>query len=219
MRKLNHYLDCPSPDLRLISSKPTKYQRSHDILIQSFVQLFCLSFTHINTIWSITNATSLLFNIYNQTEIYLPSFTLHPGQYQITLHLHVYQSTFNIFSINTSISIEILPSPIRIYFFPSNPTFFTHFTSDDLVLNPGQFSLDPDITPFPTEVHLSSTSSSSSSSLSFHFISELDLWLFISPSNTSWFIFFQLSIADNFVIIKYKYVFLFSSRILCSNVF
>ena len=140
---------------------PLQFRRSQDFYISSNIEFDCNISQSIITQWTINtcNSTCLSPFSFNQSvlamtfsELYVPPKTLPYGTYQLTL-----QVTMNIFTnltASASAYIQINPSDIIVNFFQLGPSMVTTGHQQDLKLNPGMFSIDPDADVFNGNVSI-----------------------------------------------------------------
>ena len=93
-----------------------------------------------------------------RSELYVPSNTLPYGTYQ--LELTVIMTDYPSLTISASIYVEISPSGIRANLIPLGTSVVTNGQQQELILNPGKYSIDPDGYPFNASVCLIFLSSS-----------------------------------------------------------
>ena len=141
-------------------ASPVVLRRSEDLFVSSSVQINCTDTLSINTQWTIHNCIS---NCSSQIqldhtiattsiELFIPAETLAYGTYQLTLTIFMRHAPH--LSSSASVYIKITPSNIMVNLVQLGTSIITHGYSQDLLLDPGTFSIDPDITFFNTDVSI-----------------------------------------------------------------
>ncbi len=161
--KIFFNLGCFPPIITLIPStsslsSPLQFRRSQDFSISSYLQLDCNSSLSTNTKWTITNCTSTCSSqiqmdqtvIKTSSEIFIPAKTLACGIYQLTLTVTMVAVPH--LSSSASAYIKIAPSNITVNLVQFGTSMITRGYQQDLLLDPGTFSVDPDTTTFNASV-------------------------------------------------------------------
>ncbi|CAF1190677.1 unnamed protein product, partial [Adineta steineri] len=147
---------CYSPTITLIPgqsslSSPITYRRSQDFSITSMIQFNCDGSLSTTTKWTIKNCTSnscsfeILLNekvMTTYSELYIPSRTLTYGVYQLTLTVTLIDSP-NLKS-SSSVYVRITATGITANLVQLGTSMITRGDQQDLLLDPGTFSVDPD---------------------------------------------------------------------------
>ncbi|CAF3807836.1 unnamed protein product [Rotaria sp. Silwood1] len=147
---------CFSPTLTLIPGKsslasPLQYRRSQDFSIISILQFNCGGSLSTIIQWTIKNCTttSCLFQIQlsekvitTLSELYIPSRTLAYGTYELTLTVTMVDSP--ILKSTSSAYVRITASGITANLVQLGTSMITRGNQQDLLLDPGTFSVDPD---------------------------------------------------------------------------
>ncbi|CAF3751894.1 unnamed protein product, partial [Rotaria sp. Silwood1] len=146
---------CFSPTVILIPGKssltsPLQYRRSQDFSIISIIQLNCPGLISTITTWTIKNCSSscsyqIQLNekvITTLSELYIPSRTLDYGVYELKLTV----TLVDLPSLTSSSSayVRITPSGITANLVQLGTSLITRGNQQDLLLDPGTFSIDPD---------------------------------------------------------------------------
>ncbi|CAF1360361.1 unnamed protein product, partial [Adineta steineri] len=127
------------------------YRRSQDFYISSMIQFNCGGSLSTSTKWTIKNCTStrcsfeILLNEKVMTtfsELYIPSRTLAYGVYQLTLTVIMIDSP-NLKS-SSSAYVRITATGITANLVQLGTSMITRGDQQDLLLDPGTFSVDPD---------------------------------------------------------------------------
>ena len=137
-------------------SVPLQYQRSQDIYISSYIQLNCNSSRSPSTYWTIKNCTISCSSVVqissaidtSLSELLLPANTLSYGTYQLTLTVTI---AFNV-TLSTSVYVTISPSTAVANLIQFGTSTILQGAEQDLTMNPGAFSVDPDSDTFNAEV-------------------------------------------------------------------
>ncbi|CAF1517802.1 unnamed protein product, partial [Adineta steineri] len=151
---------CYSPTITLIPgqsslSSPTSYRRSQDFSITSMTQFNCDGSLSTTKKWTIKNCTStscLFAIVLNEkvmttfSELYIPSRTLAYGVYQLTLTVTMIDSP-NLKS-SSSVYVRITATGITANLVQLGTSMITRGDQQDLLLDPGTFSVDPDENTF-----------------------------------------------------------------------
>ncbi len=178
-------LGCFSPVITLIPStssllSPLQFRRNQDFYLSSYLQLNCNSSLSTITKWTINNCTSnCSFQIQmgqiiitTLSELFIPAKTLDYGTYQLTLTVTMIAAPHLISS--ASAYLKITSSNITANLVQFGTSMITRGYQQDLLLDPGTFSVDPDTTTFNTSVSFSRIVKSYFSFYSFYSI-ELEI--------------------------------------------
>ncbi|CAF1548236.1 unnamed protein product [Adineta ricciae] len=151
---------CFSPIITLIPSTsslslPLQYRRSQDFSISSSLQLNCSLSLSTTIKWIITNCTSTCSSspiqlpqtlITTSSELFIPGKTLVYGTYQFTLSVTMAASSH--LSSSASAYVKIVPSSITPNLIQFGTSMITRGYQQQLTLDPGLFSADPDALTF-----------------------------------------------------------------------
>jgi len=178
-------LGCFSPVITLIPStsslsSPLQFRRNQDFYLSSYLQLNCNNSLSTITKWTINNCTSnCSFQIQmgqiiitTSSELFIPAETLNYGTYQLTLTVTMIAAPHLISS--ASAYMKITPSNITANLVQFGTSMITRGYQQDLLLDPGTFSVDPDTTTFNASVSFSRIVKSYFSCCSFYSI-ELEI--------------------------------------------
>ncbi|CAF4148171.1 unnamed protein product, partial [Adineta steineri] len=148
-------LGCYAPTVTLIPaqstlSSPMSYRRSQDFSISSMIQFNCNGSLSTTKKWTIKNCTSICsFQIQlndkistTLNELYIPSRTLDYGIYELTLTVTMIES-LNLKS-SSSAYVRITATGITANLVQLGTSMITRGSQQDLQLNPGAYSVDPD---------------------------------------------------------------------------
>jgi len=153
--KFSLFLDCPMPTIEIYpSSSYLKFTRNQNVYISLATTYNCTVSIIPRSIWKI-------FKSSNQTEstpsfetsendLFIPARTLSFGIYKVEL-----TATTPVDPAKASFVtyIEICQSNIFIHFFPFQATTITHHYTEDLILNPGEYSFQINEISFHKEVN------------------------------------------------------------------
>ena len=182
------------PDISSLSS-PLAFRRSQDVSISSYLQLQCNASLATIIQWIITPCTPTCSSsalqlpssiVTTLSELFLPARTLDYGTYQLTLTVSMTASPQS--TSTATAYLKITPTPIIPNLMPFGTSMIAHGRSQDLLLDPGTNSVDPDADTFNATVsipliHRNDWMRPSVLTL------EMDLWLLLS--DLSWFRFPQ----------------------------
>ncbi|CAF3707907.1 unnamed protein product [Adineta steineri] len=127
------------------------YRRSQDFSISSMIQFNCDGSLSKITKWTIKNCTSTSCSVEivlsekvktTFSELYIPSRTLNYGVYQLTLTVTMIDSP-NLKS-SSSVYVRITATGITANLVQLGTSMVTRGDQQDLLLDPGTFSVDPD---------------------------------------------------------------------------
>jgi hypothetical protein len=161
-----HCLACSSPIITLtpISSSvlsPLIFRRSQEISITSYLQLHCNGSLATIRRWTITRCTPICSSvalpfpssiILTLSELFLPPRSLDYGTYE--LRLSVGMAVAPQWTSTASAYVTITPSPITPQLKPLGTSMITHGHGQDLLLDPGTYSVDPDTPTFNASVSI-----------------------------------------------------------------
>ncbi len=139
-------------------SSPIEFRRSQDFYIVSITELHCNSSFAIATKWTIKNCTSVFCNqiqlsqtiITTFSELDIPARTLPYGIYELTLTVTMVQ--FPSLKTNSSVYVRITQSDIIANLVQLGTSMITSGHEQDLKLDPGLYSVDPDASVFNASV-------------------------------------------------------------------
>ncbi|CAF1309622.1 unnamed protein product [Rotaria magnacalcarata] len=132
-------------------SSPLQYRRSEAFSISSYIQLNCSDSLSNTNEWKISRCTSAICAsqillgqtiIATMSELYIPEQTLDYGTYQFTLTVRMFAAPQ--LSSSMSAYIQIIPSNIVVNLIRFGTTMITQGYQQDLILDPGSYSIDPD---------------------------------------------------------------------------
>ena len=137
---------------------PLQIQRTDDIYINTDLQLNCNSSLSTINQWRIYNCTRNCSStipmgqtiVMTSSELNIPSRTLPYGTYQLNLTVSMVASPS--LSSSASVYVQITPSSIAANLIQFGTSMITHGYKQDLLLDPGTFSVDPDATTFNASV-------------------------------------------------------------------
>ena len=155
-------LACRSPQIILIPSgstliNPLKFRRSQDFYIVSLIELNCNDSTSIQTQWILkNNSNAISFDSQIETtfsELFIPARKLPFGifELELTITLNKYPSLNH----SSSVYVEITPSGITANLVQLGTSMITSGFEQDLKLDPGTYSIDPDQLTFDSTVKFS----------------------------------------------------------------
>jgi len=147
--------DCNSIIINLIPqsnlrTQAYQYRRSQDFYILSTIKFNCNKTLSTIKKWSIKNSTNensseIEFDkkiITSRSELYIPSNTLRYGIYQ--LELRVTTKDNSSLTHSSSVYVEISSSGVTANLVPLGTSVVTSGDQQNLILNPGNYSQDPD---------------------------------------------------------------------------
>ncbi|CAF3568092.1 unnamed protein product [Rotaria sp. Silwood1] len=150
---------CFRPKIRLIPSgtslsSPLQFRRSQDFYILSKIGLNCNDSLTTTTKWTINNCSLECSSpvqldqtiITNFSELFIPARTFPYGLYELKLTVTMNASP-NLTSF-ASAFVRITPSGIAANLAPLGTTMITHGYQQNLILDPGSYSVDPDQNKF-----------------------------------------------------------------------
>ncbi|CAF1615089.1 unnamed protein product [Adineta ricciae] len=132
---------CYPPNVTLTpSTARLQYRRSQDISVTSFIDVHCNRSFTLTTQWIINNYSVTSTIDTQSSELFIPAKTLPYGIYQMDLTvtiLHLSTST-------SSVVVEIISSNIISNLIQYGTSMITQGIHQDLCLDPGSYSVDPD---------------------------------------------------------------------------
>ncbi|CAF1184610.1 unnamed protein product [Adineta ricciae] len=150
---------CFSPKVILIPSvstlsSPTQFRRSQDFTIISIIELNCNNSLLTSSQWTMKNCTSTCLQQISIdptipttfNELYIPARTLPYGVYEVRLTVTMTQMP-SLFSTEVTY-IQITPSGITANLVQYGTSMITRGDQQDLQLDPGSYSVDPDQNSF-----------------------------------------------------------------------
>ena len=156
-------LGCFPPTVTLIPSSssissPLQFYRAHDFTIGSLIQLNCNSSTLITTQWTVKSCNSSCTNrvlldstvITTTSELYIPRRTLPCGLYELSFKVtmtHIPNS-----NITNTVYVQISSSEKKVNLISYGTSMITRGNLQDLQLDPGSYSVDPDEDNFDPSV-------------------------------------------------------------------
>jgi len=156
-------LDYCSPIIELLPNAPfvlipIQFRRNQDFYITSNIQFNCSKLSSITTTWTILSCSSTCSNQtqLNQSvnillnELFIPARTLGYGIYE--LKLTVTTVTSPPFTSTSSIYIKIIQSNIITNLAQVDATIAHHDYQQNLILNPGKYSIDMNAITFNSSV-------------------------------------------------------------------
>ncbi|CAF4145951.1 unnamed protein product, partial [Adineta steineri] len=150
---------CLPPTVTLIpDTSPIEFRRSQNFYISSIIQFNCNSSLSMTTKWTIKNCslncshkTTLDQQIITPlSELYIPSRTLAYGIYQLELTVTMINLPSLIRSSSSSVYVRIIPSTITANLVQLGTSMITRGNQQDLTLDPGTFSINPNENLFDT---------------------------------------------------------------------
>ncbi len=161
-------IGCYSPTVVLIPGQstlasPLQYRRSQDFSISSMIQFNCDSSLSTITKWTVKNCTNTFCSfqidlntkiITTFSELYIPSRNLDYGTYELTLTVTIVDSP-NLKS-SSSVYVRITATGITANLVQLGTSMITRGSQQDLLLDPGTFSVDPDEDSFDASVCINS---------------------------------------------------------------
>jgi hypothetical protein len=141
-------------------TSPLQFQRSEDVYIISYVELNCHVSLSTITKWTVKNCISnCSYQVHfgpevstTRGELFIPGKTLSYGIYE--LQLTVIMTVSSNLTSSASVYIEINPSDITANLVPYGTSMIRQGYRQNLTLNPGVYSFDPDATIFNASVSL-----------------------------------------------------------------
>ena len=157
LTRLTTYFNCTIPTILLIPNDtllttPIKFRRSEDFYLNSMIIFECNQSHLFTSQWKFFNCTltcehELDFNsslIITRSELYIPKQIFPYGIYEFKLIINDLTSS--------SIYIEIIRTDIIVHLIKYGTSMITINVENDLILDPGKYSIDPDSTRFNSNV-------------------------------------------------------------------
>lgn len=155
---------CSSPHVTLIPrltsfQSPAQFRRSKDFHITSDIVIDCFFSSSIQTQWTIIDCPSTCSNpiqfnrsqvMTSDSELYISARTLDFGLYQI--NLTVTMALAPQFKRTVSVFVLITSSDIMVNLIALGTSIITTGREEDLILDPGHHSIDPDSSFFDSQV-------------------------------------------------------------------
>ena len=155
---------CLSPVIVLIPTVsplplPAEFQPYEEIFISSTIRLNCNGSLARLAQWTIRNCSSICSSPMqidasvvqtNTSELFIPARTLSYGLYQLTLTVSMVLGPQLVSSISTY--VKIVQSTIIVRPVPLGTTLVTRGERQNLILDPGSYSVDPDSDSFDASV-------------------------------------------------------------------
>jgi len=141
------------------TASPIKFRRSQDFYISSNLELSCAASLSMIAKWTINsncNSTCSLqvqldqSVITTSSELFIPARTLAYGTYELKLTVTMIASPTS--TSSASAYVKIIPSDITPNLVKYGTQMITHGYQQDLILDPGTFSVDPDAATFNASV-------------------------------------------------------------------
>lgn len=138
---------------------PIEYKRSQEFSIASIIEFHCNTLVSITTNWTIKSctlnncSTTIRLNKTISTtwsELYIPAKTLSYGTYEFSLIV----TMNNLARSSASAYVAIISSSIQVNLIKLGPSMITHSRHQNLSLDPGTFSIDPDQDRFNATVSI-----------------------------------------------------------------
>jgi hypothetical protein len=137
---------------------PLQFRRAQDFFISSYLQLNCNTSLATITQWTINNCTSVCSSFIQlgqaitttSSELYIPAKTFVYGTYQLTLIVSMVAAPQ--FSSSASAYVRITPTGITANLVQYGTSMITRGYQQNLLLDPGTYSVDPDATTFNASV-------------------------------------------------------------------
>lgn len=160
------YLECFSSMISFLPNDtslltPAQFRRSDNILIKYIINNNCTSLNSYFTQWIMINCTlscesqlntNHLLNV-TTNQISISARTLPYGIYQLKLAVTMINSTTTA-SASSSVYIAIIPATIIVNLVQYGTSVITSSYENDLILDPGKYSIDPDSDIFDTTVSI-----------------------------------------------------------------
>jgi hypothetical protein len=136
-----------------------EYRKSKDFYISSVIELNCDSSLSTISKWTVRNCTNstcsfeIVLNknvITTLSELYIPSKTLDYGTYELTYT--VTMVAVPSLKSSSSVYVRISATGITVNLVQLGTSIITRGNQQDLLLNPGGFSVDPDEDSFDASV-------------------------------------------------------------------
>ena len=144
-------------------SSPLLFRRSQDVSISSYLQLQCNPSLSAIIQWTMVQCAPICSSpalqlpssiVTTLSELFLPARTLEYGTYQVTLNVSM--SVAPQLATVASVHVTIAPTPIIPNLMPFGTSMVAHGYAQNLFLDPGTNSFDPDADTFNASVSLTS---------------------------------------------------------------
>ena len=138
---------------------PYQYRRSEDVSLSAMITFNCAKSFSINRKWTIQSChnsnCSNPIELTNQiittlTELFLPARTLLYGLYQFMFTVTMID--FPNFQSSSFVYIQIIPSDILVHLMEFGTSIITRGYEQNLLIDPGRYSINPDETRFDANV-------------------------------------------------------------------
>ena len=137
---------------------PTQFLRSEDFYILSNIELHCNMSLEMFSKWRIYSCypqcssevqseNSIMTTF---SDLFIPAKSLPYGTYRLTLIITMIAEPS--LTLSASTHVTIIPSAIKANLIPFGTSMITRGYQQDLLLNPGTFSINPDVDLFNTSV-------------------------------------------------------------------
>lgn len=135
-----------------------RFRRSEDIYLTRNIQFNCTDPFFNISIWTVSScpsacSTEVQLNQSIATaknDLFIPAYTLNHGHYQ--LQLTVTTLTSSVLNTTSLIDIDILPMNIITRLLSVDTSTIIHHDQQDLVFDPGRYSIDPTANIFDSDV-------------------------------------------------------------------
>jgi len=131
-----------------------KFRRSQDFYIVSLIELNCNDSTSIRSQWILkNNSNTIPFDSQIETtfsELFIPSRKLPFGIFQLELTITL--NKYPTLNHSSSVYVEITPSGTTANLVQLGTSMITSGFDQDLKLDPGSYSVDPDEVSFDSKV-------------------------------------------------------------------
>lgn len=156
-------LDCSAPIIELSPSSslgmPLIFRPNQDIFISSDIKINCSQSLSIRRKWTIRNWSLICSDPTDfypsidttRNDLFIPARTLANGIYE--LNFTVFMTNIPEVFSSAFVYIEIMHSTLMTHLIESDRSMIIHDIHEDLLLDPGQFSLDRTRIAFDTDVN------------------------------------------------------------------
>lgn len=149
-------LGCANIQVVLVPSMFSSFYRHENISLRSITKYDCPNVTSQEMTWSSKNEADgqevRLSVPTDQKDLDLPARSLPYGRYRFTFTVRLRDTTQVLLSTVAFLILQIIPSKIQVNLLSSPLSTISHGYLQELVLDPGQHSVDPEQSSFPTEV-------------------------------------------------------------------
>lgn len=159
-RSFDHFLssDRCSPIIKLFPQPPFQLRRNEDFYVTSHIHFNCTENSSTSTTWIVSSCPSTCSEEaqLNQSietannDLFIPAQTLNYGRYE--LKLTVTPIALPALTTTSLVHIEIFPTGIITNLLPFVMSKITHHYRQDLILNPGKYSIDLNAITFDSTV-------------------------------------------------------------------